>query len=202
MDKTTINTVAKQFYLEPALVKAVVDVEAAGNGFFTDWNGKQRIKIQFEPHVFVRQLKKYGIKARRIRIGKYHLIYINKLFVLMNKVDNQREEYKAFNKAFRIQPVAAMLSTSWGLGQVMGFNYKVAGYTSVGEMITEFRKSELQQLRGMMGFIKNTRLQGVRLIEYLRQHNFERFAYGYNGKYYKRYNYDTRIEKAYKKHTS
>lgn len=200
MNKNNINTVAKQFYLEPALVQAVVDVEAAGSGFFTDWNGNQRIKIQFEPHVFKRELKKQGIIASGKRIGKYYFLYVNGLFVLKNKVDNQRIEYKAFNTAFRIHPLAAMLATSWGLGQVMGFNYEVAGYASVGEMITEFRKSELQQLRGMMGFIKNTRLQGVRLIEYLRQHNFERFAYGYNGKYYKRFNYDTRLKKAYDKH--
>jgi len=200
MEKCEINIAAKEFYLNPALVKTVLAVEAAGEGLFTDWNGQQRIKIQFEPHIFVRELKKQGVNVRSTKMGNYHLIYLNNIFVLKNKVDTQKEEYDAFNKAFRIDPIAAMLSTSWGLGQIMGFNFAAAGYASVGEMITEFRKSELQQLRGMLNFIKNTQLQGVRLIDSLRKLDFERFATGYNGKYHAKYNYVPRLIAAYNKY--
>lgn len=202
MDKSIIKRIAKQLYLEPALVHAVVDVEANGDGFFTDWEGNERIKIQFEPHVFFRELKKRGRKVRKTKIGSYYYIYVDGFFVLKNKVDKQYKEYDAFNKAFRIDPEATMLSTSWGLGQVMGFNHRVAGFSTVGEMVTAFRKSEHAQLLGMMNFIKNTRLNNVRLITHLHNRDWPQFAKGYNGKYYKRYNYDVRLERAYQKHNN
>ena len=199
MTSQEIKQIAKEFYISPSLVKTVFEVEAAGAGFFTDWNGQPRIKIQFEPHEFVRQLKKQGINVTSQKAGNYHLIYVDRIFVLKNKVDTQKEEYDAFNKAFKINPIAALYSTSWGLGQIMGYNFAAAGYSSVGEMITEFRKSEVNQLRGMMNFIKNTFSKGQRLIEHLRQGNFEAFAYGYNGPAHKKYNYVPRLQAAFNK---
>lgn len=199
MTSQEIKQIAKEFYISPSLVKTVFEVEAAGAGFFTDWTGAPRIKIQFEPHEFVRQLKKQGVNVTSQKAGNYHLIYVDRIFVLKNKVDTQKEEYDAFNKAFKINPIAALYSTSWGLGQIMGYNFAAAGYSSVGEMITEFRKSEVNQLRGMMNFIKNTFSKGQRLIEHLRQGNFEDFAYGYNGPKHAKYNYVPRLKAAFNK---
>jgi hypothetical protein len=45
-------------------------------------------------------------------------------------------------KAVQLDRTAALKSTSWGLGQVMGFNYDKAGYDSVESMVQKSMESE------------------------------------------------------------
>lgn len=158
---------ADEFGIELRALKAVLKVESAGSGFGT--SGK--VKIQFEPYHF----KKYtGIRVA-------------------NGVERQEAEYKAYYKAVEIDQEAAMLSTSWGLGQIMGFNHKAAGYKLVSNMVLSFNASEYYQLKGMLNFIKSNR----KLYQALKDKDWATFARYYNGKYYKRFNYDTRLAEAY-----
>lgn len=196
-----VITLSKIHDIEPELIQAVVDVEGAGNGFFTDWDGKKRIKIQFEPHWFVRFLRRKGINARvkRKKDGSYQ-VYISRKLIIENKVDKQWKEWSAFKKAWEVDKEATMLATSWGLGQIMGFNAKKIGYVNVEEMITLFKKSELNQIEGMIHFTKATKAVHSHrnsIFEDLKAHDFHWFAYGYNGKSYPIYKYDERLEKAY-----
>ncbi len=193
--KKLSEQLALEFKLEPELIQAVMEVESAGSGFFTDWEGEQRIKIQFEPHWFVRLLKRKGINATytRGKRGTYK-VYVGDKFILENRVERQLEEWDSFILATRVDFEIAHLSTSWGLGQVMGFNYKLAGFSKVTDMVDAFEESELNQARGMMSFIEKRGL-----LKYLKEKNYARFAYFYNGKGYKKYNYDERIKAAYKR---
>lgn len=193
MNYSNVKKVAIKFDLDPKLIEALLIVETGGSGFFTDWNGLKRIKIQFEPHVFVRELKKRGFKARltRAKSGMYSVI-VNGKVILRNKVDRQFKEWEAFNAAWKISNECAMLSTSWGLGQIMGFNYKLAGFDSVDELVTISKKGEEYQLEAMICFIRNTKL-----LEKLKRKDWKGFARGYNGKYYYKYKYDTRLNDAY-----
>ena len=159
---------AAKFGIEYIALCAVLKVESAGSGFSN--NGK--IKIQFEPYHFN--------KYTGIRIA--------------NGVENQKVEYKAYFKAVDIDQEAAMLSTSWGLGQVMGFNHKRAGYITVQEMVGTFNSSEYYQLEGMLNFVKSSKKMYTALLS----KDWATFAYYYNGKYYKKWNYDTKLEEAYK----
>lgn len=158
---------AGKFGIEYKVLCAVLKVESAGRGFSKD--GK--IKIQFEPYHFR--------KHTNIRIE--------------NGVQNQKIEYEAYFKAVNINEEAAMLSTSWGLGQVMGFNHKRAGHKTVQEMVLIFNSSEYYQLEGMLNFIKSNKKMFAALLN----RKWDIFAYYYNGKYYKRFNYDEKLEKAY-----
>lgn len=158
---------AERFGIEYKALCAVLKVESAGSGFSK--NG--RIKIQFEPYHF----RKYT----DIRIA--------------NGVEGQTVEYKAYFKAAGIDEKAAMLSTSWGLGQIMGFNHKAAGYKTVQEMVSTFNQSEYYQLEGMLNFIKSNKKMFAALLS----KEWAIFAHYYNGKYYKKWNYDTKLEKAY-----
>lgn len=160
---------AEKFGIEHKILCAVLKVESAGRGFSKD--GK--IKIQFEPYHF----RKYT----NIRIE--------------NGVQNQKIEYEAYFKAVDINEEAAMLSTSWGLGQVMGFNHKRAGFKTVQEMVLIFNSSEYYQLGGMLNFIKSNKKMFTALIE----RKWDIFAYYYNGKYYKKFNYDVKLQSAYDK---
>ena len=158
---------AEKFGIEYRILRTVMKVESAGSGFSKD--GK--IKIQFEPYHF----RKYtGIR-------------------IANGVENQPKEYKAYLKAVQIDIEAAMLSTSWGLGQIMGFNHKTAGYKTVQEMVQIFIQSEYYQLEGMLNFIKSHKKMFVALIS----KEWAVFAYYYNGKYYKKWDYDIKLERAY-----
>lgn len=171
MDKLTIEEIeslASEFGLDAKTIRAVIQVECAGSGFMP--NGD--IKIQFEPHIFKRYTG----------------------HIIENKVDVQGKEWEAYNEAKAINWEAALLSTSWGMGQVMGFNFKLAGYDNVQDMVNDFKTGERAQLKGMLTFIKT-----ARLIDELQRKDWAGFARGYNGSEYKQFNYDTRLQEAYNK---
>lgn len=165
-----IKQLAKEFGLEFAEVKGVTLVEAAGCGFDMS-SGK--IKIQFEPGYF----EKFTQKR------------------ILNGVEGQSKEWEAFNTAYAINPDAAMKSTSWGLPQIMGANYQLAGYSSVQLMVNEFKIGEYYQLKGMLNFIKNQ----PSLYNALKLHDWARFARLYNGPNYKVNDYDIKLAAAYAK---
>ncbi len=95
----------------------------------------------------------------------------------------------AYNAAAAIDKNSADLSTSWGLGQIMGFNYKAAGYSSPQAMIADFKKGEAQQLAGMLRFIK----ANPEMYAALKSNDFATFARLYNGTNYRQNNYDTKL---------
>lgn len=150
-------------------LNAVIKVESGGVGFATD-TGK--IIIQFEPSWFKR-------KSPYTPSGKWSL----------NKVERQSQEWIAFNDAFRLNPNAAMESTSIGLMQVMGFHYKTLGFKTVGEMWDFAKVSEANQLEIAIRFIKSI----PKLDKALKQGDAETFAFYYNGSQYKKFNYDKRL---------
>jgi len=75
---------------------------------------------------------------------------------------------------------------------VMGFNFKVAGFSSTEAMVTEMVKDENSQLTAMANFIKENNLAGA-----LQRKDWASFARGYNGKNYKLNEYDSRLAAAY-----
>lgn len=213
MDRLTdlqIREVAKAHVLEYAALKAFHQVESNGKGF-SDTTG--RLIIQFEPHHF----KKYAAKEyqeylniKPIVGGKPQMIVLTPIeeawnMILHNGVGNQTEEWKVFNLAFAINPDAAMLSTSIGLGQIMGFHFKTLGYKTVGEMWDDAKRGEYQQLIQMVRFIKSIPV----LYRALQNRNWHLVATYYNGAGYLalakklgREPYNISLEKAYKKFSS
>lgn len=162
-----IEDLAKSFGFPVAAVKAFLKVESGGNGFNVD--GK--IIIQFEPHIF----KKYTKK------------------VIANGVEGQSKEWVAFNEAWKIDSQATMLSTSWGLGQVMGFNHAACGFPNVGAMVDAFKTGEYEQVKGMLNFIKSN----VNLRTAIKTLDWKKLAYNYNGSQYAVNNYHIKLQKAY-----
>lgn len=162
--------IANKFGIEYRSLCAVMAVESAGSGFDSKTG---LIKIQFEPYWF----QKYTGKR------------------IPNGVENQLAEWKAYKAACEINPLAAMKATSWGLGQIMGFNHEAAGYAAVEEMVNDFEESEYNQLVGMLRFIK----AHPKMMLALESKDWATFAYHYNGPAYKNFDYDTKLEKAYER---
>lgn len=159
---------------------AVVDVETPGDGF--DSQGRPR--MLFEPHVFYRNLhgtQRDRAVAQGVAYPSFH-----------NHPPYPRDSYPRLMTASSINHHAALLSASWAIGQLMGFNYKLADYESVEAMVEAFMDSEKAQLEGMIAFIKNAGLDDA-----LRRHDWDGFARGYNGAAYKANHHAEKLAKRY-----
>jgi hypothetical protein len=112
--------------------------------------------------------------------------------VVGNQVGNQTAEWLAFNAAWALDKKAAMLATSWGTGQIMGFNHTALGFATVDAMIDDFKKGEYQQTRGIVLFIRRKpALHSAVLAK-----DWRKFAYNYNGPKYALGKYDQKIAEA------
>lgn len=170
-----VETLAKLHGYEFAALQAIIDVESGGHGFSED--GK--IIIQFEPSWFKR-------KSPYTPSGAWTL----------NKVERQSQEWLAFNDAFQKDPTAAMLSTSIGLMQVMGFNFDITGFDTVNQFWDYCKESEANQIEAALRFIKSI----PKLAAGLKRLDWKTVAFYYNGAAYRKFNYDTRLGAAYLKH--
>lgn len=167
MDPSQILTGAQVIYLanangyQPSSLNAVLSVESSGHGFSTVTN---RIIIQFEPAWFKRE---YALWAE----------HANGSVWLNNGIGNQTEEWNAFNDAWKDDPTAAMLSTSIGLPQIMGFHYASLGFKSVGDMWDYAKVSEANQVSMLIKFLKANPV----LDTALKNKDWPNFAKYYNG---------------------
>lgn len=160
---------ATKYNLEPNVLLAVMAVECSGSGFNKDGS----IKIQFEPYWFNHYT---GVR-------------------IPNSVEGQVVEYEAFKIASEKDEESAYLSTSFGILQIMGFNHKSTGYTSAKLMAESFKLSEYNQLEGGLKHI----ISKPKMYKALQTKDWAIFAYYYNGKEYKQFNYDNRLNEAYNK---
>src|SRR3989339_267426 len=99
---------AERSGIEYAALMAFVSVETGGLGFDPE-TGK--IIIQFEPAWFKK-------KSPYTPSGKWSL----------NGVERQKAEWGAFDEVWMYNRVAAIESTSFGLGQIMGLHWQRLGY--------------------------------------------------------------------------
>lgn len=106
----------------------------------------------------------------------------------------------AFRNAEAINSKAALLSTSWGRYQMMGFNFALCGYASVEAMVAAFKKGEPAQLTAFVQFIKKN--NGGKLWAAVKALDFQKIAYYYNGAGYAVGKYDTKIQAAYNEYRS
>lgn len=104
------------------------------------------------------------------------------------------KSFLTFASAYAYDASSAILSTSFGEFQVMGFNYKAAGYTTPQAYYNAVKNSAVSQLNSFVGFVKVNKL-----AQYLKDQNWAGFAYRYNGPGYKANNYDTKLAYWYNK---
>ena len=161
-----------------AAIKTVAQVESRGDGF----DIKDRPLILFERHKFAQYTNdKYskthpGISNRTAGgYGKYN------------------EQYDRYTEAFLLDPVGAMLSTSWGKFQIMGFNFAICGFKTVDDFVFAMQESESRHLDAFVNYVSQNNL-----AVYLRNLDWAKFAKGYNGIDYERNNYHTKMAEAYK----
>jgi hypothetical protein len=164
---------------EVAAIKAVAQVESKGAGFQS--NGEPT--ILFERHVFSRLTKgKFDAQAPDISNPK------------PGGYGKTSAQHGRLAKAVALDRTAALMSASWGVFQIMGENYKQAGFSTVQEYITAMYRSEQEHLKALVAFIK----ADSRLLVAIRVKNFTRFAQVYNGPGYAKNEYDKKMHAAYR----
>lgn len=173
------------------VVRAVVEVETAGGGF----DSAGRVRMLFEPHVFYRNLG----EAKRSRAVQVGLAYAK-----WGMTPYPRDSYPRLEAAVVIDRPAAMKACSWGLGQILGENYRMAGFSAVEEMVQAFAVSEEAQLDGMIRWIDASGLDDdLRQIDALKRAStaaeWAPFARVYNGPGYAKNKYHTKLAAAHAK---
>ncbi|GAA4275788.1 N-acetylmuramidase domain-containing protein [Aquimarina mytili] len=201
LSELDIKDFAKDFGLEIAMVKAVNEVESRGKGFLL--SGKPI--ILFEGHIFWRELEKRGIKPTQYASQQNKDV----LYKRWTKTHYRGGvgEYDRLEKAAKISDApafheAAYSSASWGAFQIMGFHYKHLGYASVDQFVSAMYEHEREHLKAFGKFIEKTSFRGKKLIEWIKDKNWARFAEGYNGPGYRKNKYDTKLKNAYTRYSS
>ena len=102
-------------------------------------------------------------------------------------------QYKRLVKAYQLDKSAALQSCSWGKFQIMGFNYKNAGYLDIFSFVKDMCTGDPAHIKAFLKFAKSNAI----LLEGLRNDDYEQIAEGHNGASWKAINseYAKNIEK-------
>lgn len=183
-----IAEIARENGIHPAALLAVKLVESGIKSGFLD-SGKPQ--ILFEGHVFYKYLK---ANVKSLDIDKLCAQYPN---IVYHKWDKSKylggeKEWTRLEQARQINVKYANYSASWGMFQVMGFNYKSCGCESISEFVEKMSESQEQQLRLTLNFFKHSNL-----IVPLQKRQWATFAKGYNGPSFAKNRYHTKLQAAY-----
>lgn len=194
---------AKELGCSVAQIRAVFEVEASGSGWFNDVRADILAldgpggfidgalpKILFEAHHF-----------DRLTAGKYRATHPNLSSPRWNRslyVGGQGEWGRLY-KAMTLDRSAALQSASWGGPQIMGFNHKLAGFSTVEAFVDAMMTGSRAHLMAFVQFVKNSGLApALRQITGLHASAIA-FARGYNGAGYAKNEYHIKIARAFAK---
>lgn len=172
---------AAQLACEVAAVRAVAEVETRGAAFLPDG----RPVILFERHIF-----------HKLTRGKWSAQHPDISSATWGGYgaagDNQ---HARLAKAAALDRAAALQSASWGMFQLMGFNYAPCGFADLQSFINAMYSGEPAQLAAFVSFIQSN----PGLLAAIRAKSWAAFARGYNGADYARNAYDTKMAATYRR---
>jgi len=177
LDQAGFSRVQEMIRTDSAALWAVLSVETRGFGFLPD----RRPQILFERHIF-----------QRCSNGVFSADYPDISASTPGGYSGGVGEYSRLERAMALNREAALKSVSWGIAQIMGFNFELAGFATVEELALAMVESENRQMLAMANFIK-----GNHLDQALIAHNWPSFARGYNGSNFERNQYHTRLAAAF-----
>ena len=169
-----------------AEIKAVRDVESNGYGFLPNNN----LLIRFEGHKF-----------RKNTNGRFDKDYPTISHRYMPDCPYNKgpmHDYARLKIAMSLNPTAALLSTSWGLFQIMGEEWwrcTNLGIKNVHAFVDFLKLGERQHLLAMGQFVISKRID-----DELRNHEWDGFAFYYNGENYRDNDYATKLARRYAWH--
>jgi hypothetical protein len=173
---TAIERFAEENRIDPRLLKAVVAVEAGGNGF----NSDKSLKIRLEAHLV---LGDYPGLSRWFSLGEVkfldHFYKFPSFSTVWKKLHtgNQWDEYTGLLTAsFQINE-KAFNYISMGKFQIMGFHWQRLGFTSSLQMFSFMSQSDDNDTLVGLRFIASD----SNLLSALQRKDLHTFAKLYNG---------------------
>lgn len=177
---SAIEQCAQHLGVEPAAFGAVVQVETSGAGFLDDGR----------PTILLERLYVYRQAAPEQRAQLTPDLCAPQMGGYMGGIN----EWTRFEAVARVLGVdGATQCCSWGLGQIMGANWRESGAESVADFRARMALAEDHQLALMAGFIG----ANPRLVAALRELDWAGFAYRYNGPSYAANQYDKKLAAAF-----
>jgi len=176
-----LGAVSQKLGVPAPEIWTVLAVETCGCGFLPD----RRPRVLYERHIF-----------HRLTDGKYD----------DGDVSDPKpggygaagaHQYDRLALAVEKDRTAALQSCSWGIGQIMGESYALAGFADVEQMAISMAGSEDQQLAAFGSFLICSRLNVA-----LQAHDWASFARGYNGANYAINRYDIRLQAEFQKYNA
>lgn len=187
MTMEALTEMADQKGIEPAALLAVAEVESGGRALY-NVSGRNEPAIRFEGHYFDRRLS-----GSTRELARRNGLAAPQAGAIANP-KTQEARWLLLERAMKVNRKAALESTSWGLGQVMGAHWQWLYYASVDAMVEDARRSVDGQVRLMLRFIEK-----AGLAETLRRRDWREFARRYNGPAFARNGYDKRMAQAYQR---
>lgn len=165
-----------------AVVKAVAAVESNGSGLRPD----KFPKTLFEGHLFHKYTNgRYDSTHPTLSYPKWTSQFYGKSWV---------EEAQRLDTASKLDRNAALLSTSFGLFQILGANFAACGCSDLQQFVNRMCAGEDEQLDMFIEYVLFNHLD-----DELRSLRWADFARLYNGPGYAKNKYDTKLAAAYSK---
>lgn len=174
-----------------AVVKALDEVLSNHNGGFWTWH---RPVIQFEGHIFWKELQKNGIDPYSYVSGNEDILY-EKWTKAHYKP--RMGEYERFTRAASINETATACATCWGAYKLMGYNYEKCGLKDARTFVQQIIESRKNQLDIFCAYVKNS---GGDI--YLQKLDWTGFAEYYDSAKYTVDRLGERLEQAYAKYAA
>jgi hypothetical protein len=209
-----IKAAAADLQCDASLIYAIAKQESASSSFI-QVDGRTVPSILYERHIFRRytspHLKPpspYEHDHPDICGPAYHVTHkghgkdkgqvIDNVTKKVAQADDiygpsGRHQYERLCKAYALDRGAALEACSWGKFQLMGFNYKAAGYADVFAFVKAMSSGDPAHIKAFLKFAKSNRT----LLSGLQNRNYEQIAEGHNGTDWRRVNpnYASNLEK-------
>lgn len=182
-----IVSAARSVGVLPSIVFAIYQVEGMGVGSLPD----SRPLILFERHKFYQYVKdRLGARTAEEWKNKYPNICHPTWSQAAYK--GEQGEWDRMQQARLLDATCALMSASWGMFQIMGFNFALAGYSDVQSFVEAMFETEQNHLTALLSFIKNQ----PGFYTALKSRNYNRIAELYNGAAYAKHGYHIRLKAA------
>lgn len=181
LSETAFDDTARRLGCEPAALRAVWAVEAAGRHF----DGEGGVIRRFEPHHMPREAwPRIGFEPRDGQAPW-------RASLALSEVARER----MFTAAYSIDAEAALRAASWGAPQIMGFNAEDTGHIDARGMVRAMADGADAQLSCFVTLVNSWGLASA-----LRARDWLAFARAYNGSGLPEV-YARRMEAAYRRET-
>lgn len=180
-----IAEIAKSREISAPALAAIIEVESNGIAF-AKVDGRDVPLIRIEGHYFYRL-----VQAKKQQQARSAGLASPKAGAIKNP-KSQENRYHMFQRMCDIDKDAAIMSCSWGVGQVMGVHWPKLGFASADNFRIFVMAGLKNQIEVMVRFIEYTGL-----LDELKRQDWAGFARGYNGPTYKKNDYHNKMAKAF-----